>query len=120
MTTTQAPTPTPESAWGVEDCGWTPAACRRSQAQHGRGNDCPVHPWGVSLDKVPGQGHTSRYATEPVTRRPWYPLVGHRDGLRKNDMVTLASAFWILANEGGCAHQAPITPLAAIVGTPDN
>lgn len=38
------------------------------------------------------------------TPRPWYPLVGHRDGLRANDLVSLASAFWILALEGGTAH----------------
>ena len=36
---------------------------------------------------------------------PWYPLVGHRPGLRMNDLSTLASAIFILALEGGTAHQ---------------
>lgn len=36
---------------------------------------------------------------------PWYPLVGHRDGLRANDLVTLASAFWIYALETGTLYQ---------------
>lgn len=40
--------------------------------------------------------------TEP--RRPWYPLVGHRSGLKANDLVTLASALFVLALEGGTAH----------------
>lgn len=53
----------------------------------------------VTPDKIPGQA---------ATRHPWYPLVGHRDGLRMNDLVSLASAFWILANDGGTAHLAPI------------
>jgi hypothetical protein len=47
-------------------------------------------------------------AYPPVTRtvrRPWYPLVGHRDGLRRNDMITLASALFILALEGGTAYM---------------
>lgn len=25
-------------------CAWTPEACHRSQAAHGRGDDCPTHP----------------------------------------------------------------------------
>ena len=37
-------------------------------------------------------------------RLPWYPLMGHREGLRRNDPVTLASALFILALEGGTAH----------------
>jgi hypothetical protein len=37
--------------------------------------------------------------------RPWYPLVGHRSGLRANDLVSLASAFFVLALEGGTAHM---------------
>lgn len=39
-----------------------------------------------------------------ITPRPWYPLVGHREGLRSNDLVTLASALFILSLEGGTAH----------------
>ena len=38
---------------------------------------------------------------------PWYPIVGHREGLRANDPVTLASALFILALEGGTAHLSP-------------
>ena len=42
--------------------------------------------------------------TDPdMIKRPYYPLMGHREGLRANDLVTLASAFWILALEGGTA-----------------
>ncbi len=36
---------------------------------------------------------------------PWYPLAGHREGLRANDPVTLHSAFLILAHEGGTVHR---------------
>lgn len=50
-----------------------------------------------------------RDACSPVgtvqdVQRPWYPLVGHREGLRANDLVSLASALFILALEGGTAH----------------
>lgn len=38
-------------------------------------------------------------------RCPWYPLAGHRSGLRANDPVSLASAFMILALEGATAHM---------------
>jgi hypothetical protein len=47
------------------------------------------------------------------TRYPWYPLAGHREGLRANDLVTLHSAFVIMAMEGGTAH------LVAPIHTPD-
>lgn len=40
---------------------------------------------------------------------PWYPLHGHRPGLRANDLITLHSAFVILAMEGGTAHMS-VTP----------
>ena len=47
--------------------------------------------------------------TDPdMIKRPYYPLIGHRDGLRANDLVTLASAFWILALEGGTAIRAQV------------
>lgn len=48
------------------------------------------------------------YRRSQSPRRPWYPLVGHREGLRRNDMITLHSALFILALEGGTVHQAPI------------
>lgn len=38
---------------------------------------------------------------------PWYPLAGHREGLRANDMISLHSAFVIIAFHGGTAHVAP-------------
>lgn len=61
----------------------------------------------LTLAKIPGMGTGTEHApTTPrtTTRRPWYPLVGHRQGLRANDLVTLASALWVLALEGGTAH----------------
>ena len=79
---------------GVDDCAWTPEACHRSQEKHGRGDDCPVHPWAaLRVDSRSGQSYPARY-----------PLVGHRQGLRANDLITLASAFAIIANHGGTAH----------------
>ena len=36
---------------------------------------------------------------------PWYPLMAHRDGLRRNDPGTLASALFIVSLEGGTAHH---------------
>lgn len=35
-------------------CGWTPEACHRSQAAHGRGDDCGWHPWASSYQAVTG------------------------------------------------------------------
>lgn len=61
----------------------------------------------LTLAKIPGMGTgTEQAPTTPrtTTRRPWYPLVGHRQGLRRNDLTTLASALWLLALEGGTAH----------------
>jgi hypothetical protein len=66
------------------------------------------HP--VSLIKVHDQDMVAASADWHLAKRhaqtstPWYPLVGHREGLRSNDLITLASAFWILALEGGTAH----------------
>lgn len=61
----------------------------------------------ITLNKTPGMGMGTEQGTPlpKITPRPWYPLVGHREGLRANDLVTLASAFWILGNEGGTAHH---------------
>lgn len=42
-----------------------------------------------------------RKITQPL---PAYPLHGHRPGLRANDLVTLHSAFVIIAQESGTAH----------------
>lgn len=59
----------------------------------------------LTLDKITDYPSTPCTPTpRTTTRRPWYPLVGHRQGLRSNDLVTLASALWILALEGGTAH----------------
>lgn len=63
--------------------------------------------YGVSLAK-PTDGRQVEQVSCPGTKipqRPWYPLVGHRVGLAANSPVALASAFWILANEGGTAHR---------------
>jgi hypothetical protein len=60
----------------------------------------------VTLSKVSDQVGTP-VRIKVSTRReryPWYPLYGHRSGLRANDPVSLASAFWIMALEGGTAH----------------
>lgn len=60
--------------------------------------DGPVPEWDLQERRVNGKGRT---------RYPWYPLVGHRSGLRANDMISLASALFILALEGGTAHMSP-------------
>jgi hypothetical protein len=63
---------------------------------------------GVTLDKIHNRTNpvgTPDMVADPDCRYPWYPLVGHRQGLRANDLVTLSSAFWLLMNEGGTAHR---------------
>jgi hypothetical protein len=61
---------------------------------------------GITLDKTPGRGTGTEQGnpTPRMVRRPWYPLMGHRAGLRANDLNTLGSALWLLALEGGTAH----------------
>lgn len=39
---------------------------------------------------------------------PLRPLCTHRDGLRRNDLITLASALFIISLHGGTGHRAPI------------
>lgn len=67
---------------------------------------------GVALAKEYGMGGLVIHYPDVPSRSgqvyPWYPIVGHREGLRMNDLVTLASAFSILANEGGTAHVSEI------------
>ena len=70
----------------ITDCAWTTKACHASQERHGRVDDCPTHPW------------------HRTPRQTGYPVVGHRAGLRANDLVTLASAFWIISLHGGTAQ----------------
>lgn len=41
--------------------------------------------------------------------RPWYPLIGHREGLRMNDLVTLASALFVECLERGAVQSIPGT-----------
>ena len=89
-----------------------------------------VPPAGVSLDKTnpvcgmcmvaqPGEAalatHWDTCQPTPAkrSRTPWYPLQGHREGLHRNDLITLHSAFAIMAMAGGTAH------LVAPVHTPD-
>lgn len=52
-------------------------------------------------------GHVVRSSQSQTAKQvwPWYPLAGHREGLRANDLVTLHSAFVILAFHGGTAHM---------------
>jgi len=86
-------------------------------AHQGTWHQYGIHYPGVSLAKITDRSHTvatcghgtpinhphgchtcehdDARPARPVTRRPAYPLVGHRRGLRMNDLVTLASAFWI-------------------------
>lgn len=45
----------------TEQCGWTAEACRRSQRKHGRGDDCPDHPWPLVFECIMSDqrdGHT--------------------------------------------------------------
>lgn len=68
-----------------------------------------LHPWETALlsaTTTPGEDtlQSRRLNASARRQRPWYPLVGHRDGLRANDLVTLASALFVLALEGGTAH----------------
>ena len=70
----------------------------------------------VSLDKIGDHdGHVPEWIIEKrredayhqptgTRQRPWYPLLNHRPGLRANDLVSLASALFVLALEGGTAH----------------
>jgi len=68
---------------------------------HGREWYPHLFPQGVTLNKT-----TTGYTMDPLTVRarqgrsilPRYPLMSHRDGLRRNDLVTLASAFWITSS----------------------
>ena len=67
-------------------------------------------PSGVSLAKpsdCPGFTESeARLASRRTDRRrsPWYPLDGHREGLRMNDLFTLQSAFSILGYVGATAY----------------
>src|SRR3546814_4770083 len=61
----------------------------------------------VSLDKITRDVQVERGGANVQTRLPRYPLMGHREGLRMNDMITLASALWVLALHSGTAHQTP-------------
>lgn len=48
---------------------------------------------------------------------PWYPIAGHREGLRMNDLTTLHSAFVILGYHGGTAHAGEIPGMIRPDGT---
>ncbi len=61
-------------------------------------------PTPLTLGKITDYDPTPAPTPRTPVRRPWYPLVGHRRGLRANDLGTLASALWVLALEGGTAH----------------
>lgn len=68
----------------------------------------------VSLVKTADHdGHVSETTMvkrrQSKTLRPWYPLIGHREGLRANDLISLASAFFIDCLEGGRLNPVPGT-----------
>ncbi len=70
------------------------------------GTGTPIeHIPGISLDKIITPLTYTPPTSIPPTRIPYYPLVGHRSGLKANDLVTLASAFWIYCNETGTLYQ---------------
>lgn len=81
-----------------------------ASSYQGQTTDPCLHcPAGVSLDKIDGMG-TGVEDAPSLTRPnalPLYPLYGHREGLRRNCTVTLASALWLLALAGGTAHLGP-------------
>lgn len=58
---------------------------------------------GDSINLTTGQV-TRASQSQPANRAPWYPLEGHREGLRANDLITLASAFTIIDRLGHTAH----------------
>lgn len=66
---------------------------------------------GITLAKTPGMGTGTEQGTPTprMVRRPWYPLVGHRQGLRANDLTTLASALWVECLERGALSPVPGT-----------
>lgn len=63
----------------------------------------------LTLDKITDMDSTPAPTPRTITRLPWYPLVGHRSGLRANDLVTLASALWIECLERGALSPVPGT-----------
>lgn len=76
-----------------------------------RCKDCTKPPVSLvkSTDTNPLPYQSAMVAGHP-NPLPWYPLHGHRPGLRANDMITLHSAFVILAMEGGTAHPSINVP----------
>ena len=65
-------------------------------------SDFDLAPWEVELI------NQSNRAFAKANALPWYPIMGHREGLRMNDLVTLHSAFVILGYHGGTAHVSEI------------
>lgn len=63
-------------------------------------------------------GHVVRSSQSQTAKQvwPWYPLAGHREGLKANDLVTLHSAFVIIAMEGGTVEMT-MTPGTTFPGT---
>jgi len=112
------------------DCDWCaePATWKINTefALNGHQNACTAHgtEWFPKLfpesDTTPIE-KIIESAISPVgvvqdTPRPWYPLMSHRNGLRANDLVSLASALWILALEGGTARPAGYRSARVYVG----
>lgn len=70
----------------------------------------------ISLDKTvpaptPHAVHDAavRFRVQRQSRLPRYPLYGHRDSLRRNNLIALHSALVIVALNDGTAHRGPIT-----------
>lgn len=75
---------------------------------NGTGTEHVTTPTPLTLDKITDYDPTPA-PTPRGTRLPWYPLVGHRSGLRRNDLTTLASALWLEALERGVTAPIPGT-----------
>ncbi len=74
--------------------------CSRCDRTYESGEDWNVWTYGCDVCTRPNPVGVGQQL-----RRPWYPSMGDRKGVRMNGRVTLASAFNILALEGGTAHQ---------------
>jgi hypothetical protein len=70
---------------------------------------------GKASDHCPLPYQSQSQTAKP--RLPWYPIMGHREGLRMNDLITLHSAFVIIGYHGGTAHVSEIPGTTRSDGT---
>lgn len=73
------------------------------------GTEHVTTPRPLTLDKITDMDPTPASTPRTQDRRPWYPLVGHRSGLRRNDLTVLASALWVECLERGALSPIPGT-----------